>query len=250
MLSLTESRLRRKQALDWLTELENRPGPAASVYISPGTLLPEVEKLTASSAVAGELPAGLAEIIAASPTGGVVFRGEHTGDLLVPPFPVTDKHIFLNLYSGPLREVLSRDLTVAVILLRLGMYAIGLFRGERLLASRVGTGNIHSRHRQGGSSARRFERHRDKQIEEFFARVCLQVRDRLDQYMNEIDWLIYGGTEETVLEFRKQCQYLARLDDHVIDRLLNVREPKQASLEATIEDIWSSRVIHWEETRL
>lgn len=219
-----------------------------SVYIPPGALLPEVEKLVVNPSVAGHLPAGLAEIIAASPTGGVVFRGEHTGDLLIPPFPVTVKNIFLNLHPEPLREVLSRDLTVAVILLRLGMYAIGLFRGEKLIASRVGTGNIHSRHRQGGSSARRFERHRGKQIEEFFTRVCLQVRDRFDQYINEIDWLIYGGTEETVLEFRKQCQYIARLDDRVIKRLLNVREPKQASLEANIEDIWTSRVIHWEES--
>lgn len=250
MLSLTESRLRRKQALDWLAEIEARPGPAASVYIPPGTLLPEIETTMSGLPIAGGLPAGLAEIIAASPTGGAVFRSEHTGDLLVPPFPVANKHTFLNLYTEPLREVLSRDLTVAVILLRLGMYAIGLFRGEKLVASRVGTGNIHSRHRQGGSSAHRFERHRDKQIEEFFSRICLQVRDRLDQYINEIDWLIYGGTEETVLAFRKQCQYIARLDDRVIDRLLNVREPKQASLEATIEDIWSSRVIHWEESPL
>lgn len=247
MLSLTESRLRRKQALDWLTEIEKKPAPVVSIYIPPGTLLPEVEKLAATSPAEGELPAGLAETVAASPTGGVIFQGGHTGDVLIPPFPVTDSKVFPDIYTGPLREVLSRDLTIAVILLRLGTYAIGLFRGERLLASRVGTGNIHSRHRQGGSSARRFERHRDKQIEEFFTRVCLQVRDRLDQYINEIDWLIYGGTKETVAGFRRQCTYLTRLDDCVIDRLLNVREAKQASLQATIEDIWSSRVIHWEE---
>jgi len=142
LLSLTESRLRRKQALDWLAEIEARPGPAASVYIPPGTLLPEIETTMSGLPIAGGLPAGLAEIIAASPTGGAVFRSEHTGDLLVPPFPVANKHTFLNLYTEPLREVLSRDLTVAVILLRLGMYAIGLFRGEKLVASRVGTGNI------------------------------------------------------------------------------------------------------------
>jgi peptide subunit release factor 1 (eRF1) len=196
------------------------------------------------------IPAGSAEIIAASPTGGVVFAGERGGDLIVPPFPVTESHILLNCYPDPLRELMSREIGIAVILIRMGEYAIGFFKGETLVASRVGTGNIHSRHRQGGSSAHRFERHRDKQIEEFFTRVCRQTRERLEQYVGEIEWLIYGGTKETVAEFRSQCEYVSQLDDRVIDRLLNVREPKQDTLEAVIHDLWSSRVIHWEETRL
>jgi len=247
LLSLTESRLRRKQALDLLSELANCTGPATSIYVPVGTLLPDVQKsLDAATSVV--FPAGLAEIITASPTGGVVFTSERGGDLLLPPFPIAESRVFLNCFPDPLRELMSRDLGIAVILIRMGEYAIGFFKGETLVASRVGTGNIHSRHRQGGSSAHRFERHRDKQIEEFFTRVCLQVRDRLEQYIGEIDWLIYGGTKETVAEFRRQCEYISRLDDRVIDRLLNVREPKQDTLEAVIQDLWSSRVIHWEET--
>jgi hypothetical protein len=51
---------------------------------------------------------------------------------------------------------------------------------------------VHSRHRQGGSSAHRFERHREKQIESFFTRVCGHAQEHLEPYLKQLDHVIYG----------------------------------------------------------
>jgi peptide subunit release factor 1 (eRF1) len=111
----------------------------------------------------------------------------------------------------------------------------------------VGTGLVHSRHRQGGSSAHRFERHREKQIESFFDRVCGHVREHLEPYVKQLDYVIYEGERHTLLSFHKQCEFLQQFDDRVLGTTLHVREPRQTTLEAAIGQAWSSDVIVWEE---
>jgi peptide subunit release factor 1 (eRF1) len=141
---------------------------------------------------------------------------------------------------------LESKFTIGVVLLRLGSYAVGVFRGDTLMSSKVGTGLVHSRHKKGGSSARRFERHREKQMEYFFDRVCVHVREQLEPMVRDLDYVIYGGERYNLLEFRKQCQFLRRLDDRTLDTLANVRRPRQATLEAAIHLVWSSLVIKWQ----
>lgn len=193
--------------------------------------------------VAGEV----SETVSKSSTGGVLLWGEHGRYLVLPPFPLADRMSSSGFDVELLRSLLVKETTVALLLVRLGAYAVGVFRGEDLVSSKVGTGLIHSRHKKGGSSQRRFERHREKQTEYFFERVCERARDRLAEHLGEIELVFYGGERHTVLEFRKQCDFVRALDDRVSERLLNVREPKQASLEAAIEEVWASRVIEWRE---
>ena len=189
----------------------------------------------------------IARTVSNSPTGAVLLWGEHGRYLVLPPFPLEQKVTSSGFDVEPLRSLLVQAPTVALILLRLGAYAVGVFRGEELISSKVGTGLVHSRHRKGGSSQRRFERHREKQTEYFFERACTRTRDRLAQYLGEIEHLFYGGERHTVREFRRQCRFVTALDDRVSARLLNVREPKQASLEAAIDEVWASQVIEWHE---
>ena len=185
--------------------------------------------------------------VARSKTGAVIFWGEQGKYLVLPPFPLKEK-LFASGYDGePLRSLLQQKLTVTLILLRLGAYAIGVFRGETLLSSKVGTGLVHSRHRQGGSSAHRFERHREKQIESFFTRVCTHVQENLEPYVKQMSYLIYGGERYTLLSFRKQCEFLQQFEDRILSKQLNIREPKQATLVAAISQVWSSDLFVWEE---
>jgi hypothetical protein len=37
------------------------------------------------------------------------------------------------------------------------------------------------------------------------------------------------------------------LDNQTIALLLNIREPKQASLEAALAEAWSSKIIQWQQ---
>jgi peptide subunit release factor 1 (eRF1) len=177
----------------------------------------------------------------------VLFWGTENKYLVLPPFPIKEK-LFAGGYDAePLRSMLQQDLLLGLILVRLGAYAVGVFQGEKLVSSKVGTGLVHSRHSKGGSSARRFERHREKQIEYFFERVCGHVREHLEPHLQKIDYVIYGGERHTLLSFRKQCRFLQKFDDRTLSSVLYVREPRQAALEAAISQVWSSEVIRWQE---
>jgi peptide subunit release factor 1 (eRF1) len=163
----------------------------------------------------------------------------------MPPFPVIKESVSNTCEIEPLHSILHQKLFLGLVMMRLGEYAIGVFQGEELLSSKVGTGLVHSRHHKGGSSSHRFERHREKQMETFFTRVCQHAREQLEPYDRQLDYILYGGTRETVLDFRKQCHFLHEFDKKTLARLLNIREPKQSGLVEGIQEAWSSRVIQW-----
>lgn len=237
--------------LSLLDELEDAESPATSLYIPHDLPASEVEKTLKAPLGPGvaEVMANIAEAVARSKTGTVILWGEQGKYLVLPPFPIGEKMFSSGYDVEPLRALLQQELMVALILLRLGAYAVGVFQGEKLMSSKVGTGLVHSRHKKGGSSAHRFERHREKQIEYFFTRVCNHVEERLEPYLQQLGYVIYGGERHTLLSFRKQCHFLQQLDERTLGTLLNVREPKQASLEAAITQVWSSEVIQWEESQ-
>jgi peptide subunit release factor 1 (eRF1) len=235
--------------LGLLDELEADNRPSTSLYLPYSATMLEVEKALRAPLGHGleEVLPDITDAIARSATGAVIFWGEQAKYLVMPPFPIKEK-LFASGYDvEPLRSMLQQDLLLALVLVRLGAYAVGMFKGQKLLSSKVGTGLVHSRHSKGGSSARRFERHREKQIEYFFERVCRHVREHLEPHLQQIDYVIYGGERHTLLSFRKQCQFLQKFDDRTLSSLLNVREPKQAALEAAISQAWSSEVIQWQE---
>ena len=151
-------------------------------------------------------------------------------------------------YDGePLRSVLEKDLVLALVLVRLGAYAVGVLRGENLISSKVGTGLVHARHKKGGSSQRRFERRREKEIVEFFDRVCERAREHLGPHSASLDYIVYGGERNTLNSFRKRCRVLSRFDDRALPGILNVREPGQATLESACREVWTSQVVTWPE---
>ena len=232
--------------LQRLDVLATASGAAWSLYLPRGSPTLEVETILRRELEPQQLEDAVTAI-SKSATGAVLFWGDRNKYLIQPPFPLGTRYFATDYDVQPLRALLSRDLTIAVILVRLGDYAIGVFHGEKLISSKVGTGNVHQRHRQGGSSAHRFERHRDKQIEYFFTRICTHAQEHLTPVARQLDYLVYGGTRFTVLELRKQCHFLQAFDVRTLDLLLNVRQPRQATLEAAIGDVWSSKVTEWRE---
>ena len=233
-----------------LDELEADNAPATSLYVPDDLPMPELEK--ALKAPLGhsleEVISDITDALARSITGAVIFWGTENRYLVLPPFSIKAKLFSSGYDVEPLRSMLQQNLLLGLILVRLGAYAVGVFQGDKLVSSKIGTGLVHSRHKKGGSSARRFERHREKQIEYFFERVCGHVREHLEPHLQQIDYVIYGGERHTLLSFRKQCQFLQKFDDRTISSLMNVREPKKATLEAAISQAWSSEVIQWQET--
>ncbi len=214
--------------------------PPRSSKKNVDSLIAQVEEMSG-------LPEDISKSIVDSPTGAMLFWGPHHRYLVMPPFPVSEERISNACEIEPLRTLLEKKFLVGLVLVRLGAYGIGIVQGEQVLTSKVGTGLVHARHRQGGSSSHRFERHREKQMETFFTRVCEHAREQLEPYAPRLEYLIYGGTRETLLDFRKQCHFLHQFDNRTLDRLLDIREPGKAGLTEAVEEAWSSRIVQWNE---
>lgn len=247
MLTAHNRRASRQQTLNLLDWLESVPGEAMSIYIPHGNSVPDIENMLVSARLPGETARSVSAEAEKSPTGTILFWGQQYKALLRPPFPFAESPVFYGYNGEIVRSLLSRDYLVVVLLVRLGMYSIGVFKGEQLLSSKSGTGLVHSRHKKGGSSQRRFERHREKQIEYFFTRVCGHVREQVEPYLDTLDYVRYGGENFTINSFRKQCSFVKRLDNYVIESLLGIRDPKHSTLQAAIGEVWSSKITEWRE---
>jgi peptide subunit release factor 1 (eRF1) len=238
--------LTRSQALRWLDKLGSTP-PALSIYIKADTGEQEIEKMLGSILDRGEMFDELAAKAAKSATGAVLYYGMDRAYVIWPPFPFADNAVIRGYSCEPLRAMLEKDWHLALVLVRLGQFAIGIFKGEKLIEGKAGTGLVHARHKKGGSSANRFARHRAKQMEYFFTRVEAHAREILEPRLKGIDYILYGGTRDTLLSLQKQCGFFSKLEPKVVGRLLSVREPKRATFEEAVGQAYTSTVFEYEE---
>jgi peptide subunit release factor 1 (eRF1) len=233
---------------DFLDGLAGTPGAdALTLYLPPDTPAAELDNALKELPEPPDVLAQLAKNAAGTKTGAVIFWSPAGKFTVLPPFPVTEKYVSRSLDTGRLRSMLGHDYLIALVLVRLGAFAIGVFSGEKRLTSKVGTGLVHGRHRQGGSSAHRFERHRDKQIESFLTRVCRHSREQLESYVKSLDYLVYGGARTTILLLQKQCPFVGRLETPALPPLLDIPDPRQAVLETAVSRVWSSTVMEWRD---
>ncbi|OGN88355.1 MAG: hypothetical protein A2158_05295 [Chloroflexi bacterium RBG_13_46_14] len=226
---------------DFLDRLEEGSDPVtSSIYLPPGLSAKEIHQISLSS-----LPETIVEIAASSITGAVIFPGGESNSMVLPPFPLKEKVIFSDCATGPLRELLAKDFIVGLALVHLGTYAVGVCKGDVLVSSKVGTGLVHGRTRKGGSSSQRFQRRRENQAREFLERVCGHAQEHFQPYEKTLDYLVYGGPHQTVLQLRKECPVLKTFEDRTL-QTIDVPALRQKVLEAAVTRIWSSRIIEWE----
>ncbi len=232
----------------FLSELTGAPGDEGlSLYLPPR--LPPDELANALKEIP-EIPDILTElnkIAGSSKTGAAIFWSPERKLAVLPPLPIAEQQLIRSLETESLRLLLERDRLIALVLVRLGSYAIGVCEGEKLVSSKVSTGLVHGRHHKGGSSAHRFERHRDKQIEYFLTRVCQRSRERIEPYVKSLDYTVYGGARTTIQLLQKQCSFIGKLDTPVLPPLFDIPEPRQAVLEDAVSRVWSSTVYEWRE---
>ena len=149
-----------------------------------------------------------------------------------PPFPPLPTGVHDGFAPGPLLEHVRRERVVGVVLVRLGGHAAGVFAGRRLVASKVGSRNVHGRHRKGGSSQRRFERRREGQARVALDAAATTAAGVLTPHRRDIEAIVLGGDRRalaTVLE-DPRLRWLAPL---AADRVLDVPDPRLTVLRAT-----------------
>ena len=160
-----------------------------------------------------------------------------------PTFGLEHEGTYERVHVAPLLEEIARDHVVAAVLVRLGGYAIGVFEGERLIASKVGSRFVKGRHKKGGSSANRFRRRRDEQARaltdeaaDVAARVLEPQRDRVER-------VALGGDRTAVTAVLAARADLAWLEQCALPRFFTVAEPRQRVLEAFPYDLYAVEVV-------
>ncbi len=234
--------------LEFLRGLEETADPSAvSVYIPPGLLLSDIKYLLDETDTQ-PLPEEIIKTIVSSKSGAAFFRSDSQNHLILPPFPLKEKGVFAGYSIEPLRRLLDNDYSIGFILVHLGTYAIGVSRGEKLISSKVGTGLIHGRHKKGGSSQQRFQRRRQNQIREFLDRVCAHIIEQFKPHAKHLDYIIYGGPHQTILQLQKRCPFLKSLEGQTLP-LIDVPSLRHKVLETTVGRIWSSCIVEWQDNQ-
>ena len=128
----------------------------------------------------------------------------------------------------------SADRTVAVLLVRLGGYAAGVFAGAppRLVASKVGSRLVHGRSAAGGTSQHRFARRREKQAREALAAAADNAVGVLAGFAGKLDAVVLGGDKRSMAVLRDDGR-LRPYFDIAVERFLAVPDPRLAVLQDT-----------------
>jgi hypothetical protein len=160
-----------------------------------------------------------------------------------PPFGLDESGAFDVLRVAPVLDAIAENHLVGVLLVRLGGFAAGVFDGEELVASKVGTRNVHGRHRAGGSSANRFRRRREGQ-----ARILVEAAAEngvrvLEPFRGRLHAVALGGDRTAVRQALAASRPLAELVTPTTSRFITVAEPRRAVLERAIHDVYAVEVV-------
>src|SRR5213596_2175570 len=139
-----------------------------------------------------------------------------------PPFGLAHARVYKTLELGPLFEALDADHVVAALVVRLGGYAVGVFEGERPVASKVGTRFVKGRHKKGGSSANRFRRRREQQARELLDAAAETAARVLEPYRARIEHVALGGDRAAAEKVVERLPWLA---EKRLERFFTVPEP-------------------------
>jgi hypothetical protein len=205
--------------------LENR-GPAAPRWIdvAPERIEVWLREFASRHGAATNEPAG-PEVVTVRAADG------STAECHVPfpPLPAGTRGT-----GAELAAHAGRDRTVAVLLVRLGGYAAGVFSGAepRLVASKVGSRLVHGRSAAGGTSQHRFARRREKQAREALEAAADCAAGVFGRFDGRLDALVLGGDKRAVAPLSADAR-LRPYFELAVDRFLTVPDPRLAVLQST-----------------
>ncbi len=134
-----------------------------------------------------------------------------------PPKPIQ-----INLYrcddhfwTDHIRDMLKDDRIIGLLAIDTQEAGLGIVSGDRWQVIDSLTSGVAGKHRQGGQSARRFERLRDNELNEYYHRIADHAyKVFLEQY--KINGMIVGGPGPTKENFLKEEYLDYRLQKNII----------------------------------
>lgn len=175
--------------------------------------------------------------------GAVLIETPEEPLLVRPPFGLAHAGEYVPVELEPLFEALSADHLVAALLVRLGGYAVGVFQGERLVASKVGSRFVKGRHKKGGSSANRFRRRRDEQARALIDEAASVAVRVLEPWRGRIEFTALGGDRSAVDQVLEARPELAWLAERAVPRFFAVPEPRRRELERLPYQLYAAELI-------
>jgi hypothetical protein len=106
------------------------------------------------------------------------------------PFGPLDSHSDLR---TALLDHVRQDRRVGAVLVRRGGYAVGVFHGRRLLASKVGQAYVQARTKAGGWSQQRYARRRAEQTGHLYAKAADATALVLLPALPDLEAVVGGG---------------------------------------------------------
>lgn len=174
--------------------------------------------------------------------GAVQIEGESEQLVVRPSFGLAHEGSYDTVHVAPLLEEIARDHLVAAVLVRLGGYAVGVFEGERLVTSKVGSRFVKNRHKKGGSSANRFRRRREEQARALVDEAAEVTERVLAPWRDRATFAALGGDRSAIDAVLADRPELAWLRERSLARFFTVVEPRQRVLEALPYDLYAVEV--------
>jgi len=233
----------------FLFTLESSPADFVTIYVTPDSFPEYLEAVSSDKKYASSL----IEIRQAIETGAVHETMEKHGTGAAIFWNPIDKHIVLPSFLIPsnrlsegkldlslLHQTTDRKYLLAVIMVTWGWYALGMFDGDNLVESKVGTGHIHKKHKKGGQSQKRFARRTEEQKRDFLRRVGNHIGEKFGGY--QPDYIFFGGNRLILKPLIQESRYLQSRTDRISPRILDVRYADRDALNGSLTEINRSLV--------
>jgi peptide chain release factor subunit 1 len=138
--------------------------------------------------------------------------------VIVPPEPIK---IFLyrcdsRFHTEYLQEMLREKETYGILLIDASDATIATLQGKRLTVIRQMYSGVMGKTRAGGQSARRYERLRDMQLNEYFARVAKHANETFLP-IDTLKGIILAGPGPTKYDFEKADHLNYQLKNKILD---------------------------------
>ena len=130
---------------------------------------------------------------------------------------------------------------IAILLVRLGGYAAGVFDGDELIASKVGSRQVHGRSAAGGWSQHRFARRREGQVKVALAKAADTAAEVVLPLLSRLDAVVTGGDRQALQTVLADPR-LSRVRPLVTTRILDVPDPRARVLRNSLQASRAIRV--------
>tara|TARA_B100000674_G_scaffold37687_1_gene26334 strand:+ start:4626 stop:5330 length:705 start_codon:yes stop_codon:yes gene_type:complete len=165
----------------------------------------------------------------------IILESEDYSMYISLPFP-------FDIYFKNLKEIvhfLERDKEIFLFFIELGSWVIGKIKFKEILASKRGARYVKGRHKAGGQSQRRFERNREKWIEELYKKFISDINNFFEKNSTLCDHYLAFGEEKVLKDLFK---FDFKNKNKFIKRKSSLKNYNSKTLVSASTNIWSSRV--------